>query len=218
MNPATNTRSHQVARKVWNTQSVLPNHTQRSSRPALLPACRGCSTYNSLPLINSHRQPCSPTPPPPPRLSFTSSDPCFPVKSPPPTSAQCLLTKPSGTKKDTTHSSSSLGHGDTDDDAASHQAEGHTGQLQAVEISGADGDVHAGLPRALLPGLRGVLVFLDECLLAGVPHPGWKLLDCKSPGCCLWDVSATLSHNSPRGLQPQLDLSTPVYSTSCEGL
>lgn len=105
-------------------------------------------------------------------LSFTSPDPYFPGKPPPQLSGQCLLTKPSGAQKDTTHSSSSLGHGDADDDAAGHQAKGHTGQLQAVEVSGADGDVHTGLPRALLPGLLEVLVFLDGCLLVGVLYPG----------------------------------------------
>lgn len=74
--------------------------------------------------------------------------------------------KPSSTKEDTTHSSSSLGHGDTDDDAAGHQAEGHTGQLQAAEVSGADGDVHAGLPWGAAsrpPGSLGLLGWMLPC-------------------------------------------------------
>lgn len=111
--------------------------------------------------------------PAPPSLIYLTR-PLLPRKTSPPRqlSGQCLLTKPSGAQKDTTHSSSSLGHGDADDDAAGHQAKGHTGQLQAVEVSGADGDVHTGLPRALLPGLLEVLVFLDGCLLVGVLYPG----------------------------------------------
>lgn len=131
-------------------------HTETAVRNNLLslqpiPTSQSCPPISHLP----HQTPASQGNLPPPQLS-----------------GQCLLTKPSGAQKDTTHSSSSLGHGDADDDAAGHQAKGHTGQLQAVEVSGADGDVHTGLPRALLPGLLEVLVFLDGCLLVGVLYPG----------------------------------------------
>lgn len=160
MNPATNTISHQVVQEVWDTSLsslVLPAHST-NPQPALLPALRGCTVYNTLSSQLPLTRPAL-------HLLFTSPDHCFSEKSPPSVPVQFPLTKSSSTKKGTTHGSSSLGHRDTNDDAAGHQAEGHTGQLQAAEVSGANGDVHAGLPRTMLPGLLEVLVFLDGCLL-----------------------------------------------------
>lgn len=99
--------------------------------------------------------------------------------------AQHLLTQTSGANKDTTHGSCSFGHRDTDDDAASHQAKGHTGQLQAAKVSAADGDVHAGLPRAPSPASGacfrkspGGLDLLRRLLVGALPS-GWEFLGSK---------------------------------------
>lgn len=185
---------------MWGTHPVLPHLSTLRGAPgqlSFLHSEAGLLTALAFTLPKHFPLTTSPAL----HLKFTFPDLCCPAKSPPPTSAQCLLsppsaqcllpapsaqcllTKTSSAKKDTTHSSSCLGHRDADDDAAGHQAEGHTGQLQAAEVSGADGNVHAGLPRALLPGLLGVLVFSDGCLLVGALHPRWKLLVCNSLGC-----------------------------------
>lgn len=162
-----------------NIQSIRPlvSKELQAGSPSCLLRLQYVTTF-SLPNQFPLASPASP-----PSLIYLTRPPLPRETSSPYLSGQCLLTKPSGAQKDTTHSSSSLRHGDADDDAAGHQAKGHTGQLQAVEVSGADGDVHTGLPRALFPGLLEVLVFLDGCLLVGVLHPGWKLLGCKFLGC-----------------------------------
>lgn len=151
-----------------------------------------------------------------------------PPESPLPIPTQPLLTQNSSPDKDTAHGSCSLGYGDADDDAASHQPESHAGQLQAVEISAADGDVHAGPQgHCLRPVQSGPRKILEDSGLLDVP-----LLALQLQGGSFWAVRLWAGNpgiylksypTAPLGApQSHLDQGSvpghPAYSSSLKAL